>query len=50
MPDKSIIQKKEKFIPVKKFESKNYNYSKKCIERVNESERKAIFESILKCR
>ena len=38
MPDKSIIQKKGKFIPAKKFESKNCNYSKKCIERVNESE------------
>jgi len=36
--------KKGKFIPAKKFESKNCNCSKKCIERVNESERKAIFD------
>jgi len=33
--------KKGKFIP---FESKNCNCSKKCIKRVNESERKAIFD------
>lgn len=33
-----------KFIPAKNFESKICNCSKKCIERVNEAQRKAIFD------
>ncbi|XP_023218546.1 uncharacterized protein LOC111620787 [Centruroides sculpturatus] len=36
--------KKDKFIPAKKFEYKNCNCSKKCIEHVNEAERKTIFD------
>lgn len=33
-----------KFIPAKKFESKNCNCLKKCIKHVNETERKTIFD------
>lgn len=36
--------KKDKFIPAKKFESKNCNCLKKCIKHVNETERKTIFD------
>ncbi|XP_072763725.1 uncharacterized protein [Anoplolepis gracilipes] len=35
--------KRGKFIPAKQFESKNCNCSKKCIERINETQRIEIF-------
>lgn len=36
--------KRGKFIPKKKFESKSCNCSKKCIERINETQRIEIFD------
>ena len=36
--------KRGKFIPAKQFKSKNCNCSKKCIERINETQRKEIFD------